>query len=100
MCRQQAFVLQQRSPFDNCALSVRYVHSDSLCLQGLRDPHVAVHGSFSFMVRKPVLGGTHSRRRVSQVNLHAVRLYTLARGGISLHTPYLEVRRPLLSRLR
>jgi hypothetical protein len=40
---------------------------------GLRDPHVAVHGSFSLMV-----------------NFHGVRLYTLARGGFSLHTPYLD----------
>ena len=34
---------------------------------------MAVHGSFSLMV-----------------NFHAVRLYTLARGGFSLHTPYLD----------
>ena len=38
-----------------------------------RDPHVAVHGSFSFMT-----------------NFHAVRLYALARGGFSLHTPYMD----------
>ena len=34
---------------------------------------MAVHGSFSFMT-----------------NFHAVRLYTLARGGFSLHTPYMD----------
>jgi hypothetical protein len=48
-----------------------YNHEEELA--GLRDPHVAVHGSFSFMV-----------------NFHAVRLYALARGGFSLHTPYLD----------
>ena len=34
---------------------------------------MAVHGSFSFMT-----------------NFHAVRLYSLARGGFSLHTPFME----------
>jgi hypothetical protein len=48
-----------------------YNHEEELI--GLRDPHVAVHGSFSFMV-----------------NFHAVRLYTLARGGFSLHSPQLD----------
>lgn len=48
-----------------------YNHEEELA--GLRDPHIAVHGSFSMMA-----------------NLHAVRLYTLARGGFSLHTPYLD----------
>jgi SAM-dependent methyltransferase len=48
-----------------------YNHEEELV--GLRDPHVAVHGSFSFMV-----------------NFHAVRLYTLARGGFCLQTPQLD----------
>ena len=42
-------------------------------LAGLRDPHVALHGSFSLMV-----------------NLHAARLLALAWGGFSLHTQYLD----------
>jgi tetratricopeptide (TPR) repeat protein len=42
-------------------------------LAGLRDPHVALHGGFSFMA-----------------NLSAARLATLAGGGFSLHSPYLE----------
>ena len=46
-----------------------YGHEEELT--GLRDPHVAVHGSFSFMV-----------------NFHAVKVYVTNRGGFSLHTPY------------
>lgn len=42
-------------------------------LSGLRDPHVAIHGSFSFMV-----------------NFHAVKLYVDSRGGFALQTPYLD----------
>ncbi len=39
----------------------------------MRDPHVAVHGSFSFMV-----------------NFHAVKVYVSNRGGFSLATPFLD----------
>ncbi len=42
-------------------------------LAGRRDPHVAVHGSFSLMV-----------------NLHAVQKYTECRQGISMLTPYID----------
>lgn len=48
-----------------------YAQEDELA--GLRDPHVAVHGAVSFMA-----------------NLHAARLHTLAAGGITLHTPFLD----------
>lgn len=48
-----------------------YNHEEEVL--GLRDPHVAVHGSFSLMV-----------------NFHAVRLAVLAQGGFSLHTPQLD----------
>ena len=48
-----------------------YNHVEELA--GLRDPHVALHGSFSLMA-----------------NLHAARLLALAWGGLSLHTPYLD----------
>lgn len=48
-----------------------YNHEEELTI--MRDPHVAVHGSFSFMT-----------------NFHAVRLYALARGGFGLHSPFLE----------
>ena len=40
---------------------------------GLRDPHVALHGSFSFMV-----------------NFHSVGLFAQRRGGFALQTPYLD----------
>lgn len=40
-------------------------------MKGLRDPHIAIHGSFSMMV-----------------NYDAVRHYFEARGGFSIHTPY------------
>jgi hypothetical protein len=48
---------------------------EELLSLGLRDPHVALHGSFSFMV-----------------NFHALRLLTLGRGPAcaSLHTPYVD----------
>lgn len=42
-------------------------------LVGLRDPHVAIHGSFSFMV-----------------NLHAVREYTKRTGGMEMVTGHLD----------
>lgn len=43
-------------------------------LVGVRDPHIALHGStFSLMA-----------------NLHALRLFTLAQGGFSLSTPFLD----------
>ena len=42
-------------------------------LEGVRDPHIALHGSFSLMV-----------------NLHAVDLYAQAKGGFSLMTPYID----------
>lgn len=48
-----------------------YAQEDELA--GLRDPHVAVHGSLSFMA-----------------NLHASRLAVLASGGMSLHTPFFD----------
>ena len=37
------------------------------------DPHIAIHGSFSFMA-----------------NFHAVELYTAGQGGFALHTPFVE----------
>eukprot|EP00466_Bigelowiella_natans_P008183 jgi/Bigna1/134792/aug1.26_g9500 len=40
-------------------------------MKGLRDPHIAIHGSFSMMV-----------------NYDAVRYYFETRGGFSVHTPY------------
>ena len=42
-------------------------------IEGLRDPHVAVHGSFSLMV-----------------NLHAVSKYFENVGGASVHSPSAE----------
>lgn len=45
-----------------------YSHEEEL--MGLRDPHVAIHGSFSFMV-----------------NFHAVRLFVQELGGFGLQTP-------------
>ncbi|RYG41306.1 hypothetical protein EON68_03230, partial [archaeon] len=48
-------------------------HNHEEELTSIRDPHVAVHGSFSMMV-----------------NFHAVRLFALAKGGFALHTPHLE----------
>ena len=45
-----------------------YNHEEELT--SARDPHVALHGSFSFMA-----------------NFNAVRLFTLASGGWSLQTP-------------
>jgi len=42
-------------------------------LAGRRDPHIAVHGSFSLMV-----------------NLHAVQKYTELRQGVSMLTPYVD----------
>jgi len=48
-----------------------YNHAEELV--GVRDPHVAVHGSFSFMV-----------------NFHALRVYALARGGFALQTPLVD----------
>ena len=42
-------------------------------MEGLRDPHVAVHGSFSLMV-----------------NLHAVTQYFDIIGGSSVHSPCAE----------
>lgn len=48
-----------------------YAQEDELA--GLRDPHVALHGSLSFMA-----------------NLHASRLAVLASGGMSLHTPFFD----------
>ena len=42
-------------------------------MAGCVDPHVALHGSFSFMA-----------------NFHALRMYTLARGGFALSTPARE----------
>ena len=43
-------------------------------LVGVRDPHIALHGSaFSLMA-----------------NLHALRLFALAQGGFSLATPFLD----------
>ena len=48
-----------------------YAHEEELA--GLRDPHVAIHGSFSFMV-----------------NFHSVSLFVNSRGGVSLQTPYLD----------
>jgi hypothetical protein len=42
-------------------------------IEGLRDPHVAIHGSFSLMV-----------------NLHAVARYFDKLGGSTMHTPCLE----------
>ncbi len=54
-----------------CAGDKAYGHEEELT--GLRDPHVAVHGSFSFMV-----------------NFHAVKVYVSHRGGFSLSTPFLD----------
>lgn len=48
-----------------------YNHEEELL--SVRDPHVALHGSFSFMA-----------------NFNAVRLFTLLSGGWSLQTPYFE----------
>lgn len=48
-----------------------YTQEQEMC--GLRDPHIALHGSFSFMV-----------------NFHAVGLYAALRGGFALQTPYLD----------
>jgi hypothetical protein len=48
-----------------------YNHSEEMA--ALREPHLGLHGSFSFMA-----------------NLHAARLFALHRGGFSLHTPFLE----------
>ena len=48
-----------------------YNHAEEMA--GAREPHLGLHGCFSFMA-----------------NLHAARLYALHRGGHSLHTPYLE----------
>ncbi len=42
-------------------------------LKGIRDPHVPLHGSFSFMA-----------------NLHAARLHALSLRGFTLQTPYVE----------
>ena len=42
-------------------------------MEGARDPHLAVHGSFSFMT-----------------NFHAVRELVRAYGGTAMATPYLE----------
>ena len=42
-------------------------------LEGLRDPHIAIHGSFSLMV-----------------NFHACRLYIENNGGFTLTTPHLD----------
>jgi tetratricopeptide (TPR) repeat protein len=48
-----------------------YNHEEELL--SIRDPHVALHGSFSFMA-----------------NFNSVRLFTLLSGGWSLQTPYFE----------
>ena len=48
-------------------------YNHDMSLAGLRDPHIAKHGSFSFMV-----------------NFDAVRLNVVSRGGFSLRTPYLD----------
>lgn len=42
-------------------------------MAGTRDPHIAVHGSFSVMV-----------------NFHALKLYFQRRGGFALHTPHMD----------
>ncbi len=49
-------------------------------IEGLRDPHVAVHGSFSLMV-----------------NLHAVTRYFDSAGGSSVHSPCAEGFKVILS---
>jgi hypothetical protein len=54
-----------------CAGDKAYGHEEELT--GLRDPHVAIHGSFSFMV-----------------NFHAVKVYVANRGGFALQTPHLD----------
>mmetsp|Transcript_3952 Transcript_3952/g.7585 ORF Transcript_3952/g.7585 Transcript_3952/m.7585 type:complete len:566 (-) Transcript_3952:196-1893(-) len=46
-----------------------YNHENEM--KGLRDPHIAIHGSFSMMV-----------------NYDAVRRYFESKGGFSMHTPY------------
>mmetsp|Transcript_27315 Transcript_27315/g.48293 ORF Transcript_27315/g.48293 Transcript_27315/m.48293 type:complete len:577 (+) Transcript_27315:113-1843(+) len=46
-----------------------YNHENEM--KGLRDPHIAIHGSFSMMV-----------------NYDAVRHYFESKGGFSMHTPY------------
>jgi len=48
-----------------------YNHQEEMA--ALRDPHLGLHGSFSFMA-----------------NLHAARLFALHSGGFSLSTPFLE----------
>lgn len=48
-----------------------YNHDEELA--GLRDPHVAIHGSFSFMV-----------------NFNAVKLFVDHSGGFALHSPFLD----------
>lgn len=48
-----------------------YNHEEEL--YGRRNPHIATHGSFSFMV-----------------NFHAVALYTRARNGEPFLTPYMD----------
>ncbi len=52
-------------------LSGDKAYNSEIEMKGLRDPHIAIHGSFSMMV-----------------NYDAVRHYFESQGGFSMHTPY------------
>jgi hypothetical protein len=77
-----------------------YAHEEELVQQ--RDPHVAIHGVRQLVRRRrsratffshlsiPIFPPTLLQSFSFMVNFHAVRLYAIAKGGFSLHTPYLD----------